>query len=211
MRYGSPRRVGTGGRIRVTKACIVPAHTSAWRASSACAEAASPSSWPKGRRIGIELWKERRERTARELGLRDLTLFAIPASWARLGSPRGPAGPGSITLVAAGGRCVSWCRWPSRGGAHGEISGAGGLYLWTRGDSAHGRASWFLGLLDGHGRLFPARHVLHGCGPSPCGARTAVSSAGHLGGRPSGIALWHHLVGMRIGKWTENIGGTAAW
>lgn len=150
----------------------------------------------------------------RELGLRDLTLFAISGMMAtRWIASAAHAGPGSITLwlltavmfvvplaIAVAALTVKY-------------PGAGGLYLWTRGDFGPwqgflcswvywmGIAAWFPSAA-----MFYMGAALHALNVP--GSRFALLAA-------SLAAIWiglgTNMVGMNIGKWTENLGGASGW
>ena len=155
----------------------------------------------------------------RELGLRDLTLFAtaciISARWIPIAAH---AGPGSVTLwilaavlfvapltVAVAALVVKYPR-------------AGGLYLWTREDFG----PWpgflcFWVYWIGIAFLFPSAALLY--------VRVSFSMFGPSFARLGDnrfyllaatlamiwIALGSNLVGLKIGKWTENLGALATW
>lgn len=150
----------------------------------------------------------------RELGLRDLTLFAITCIvGTRWIAAAARAGPGSVTLwlltallfvvPLAFAVASLTARYPK----------AGGLYLWTRNDFGPGHgfvcfwvywmglAVWFPSAA-----MFYMSAALHALG-LPL-TRPYVLTASLLA---IAIALGTNLVGMKIGKWTENIGGLSAW
>ena len=155
----------------------------------------------------------------RELGLRDITLFTIACMVSTRWIPAAAhAGPGSVTLwllaallfaaplaVAVGTLCVKY-------------PGAGGLYLWTRHDFGPWHAflgSWVYWI--GLAFWFPSAAMFY------------MSSGLDLLGPPGAhwgenrlylmvvslaaiwLALGTNIIGMKIGKWTENIGGASAW
>jgi amino acid transporter len=152
----------------------------------------------------------------RELGLRDLTLFTIACIVGVRWIPSAAhAGPGSVTLwllaavffvaplaVSVAALCVKY-------------PGAGGLYLWTRGDFGpwHGFLCFWIYWI-GIAFWFPSAAMFYTTmgaytlGPHFAESRffvIAVSLIAIL------IALGTNLVGMKIGKWTENIGGATTW
>ena len=155
----------------------------------------------------------------RELGLRDLTLFAITCIVGVRWVPAAAhAGPGSVTLwllaavlftaplaVAVAALCVKY-------------PGAGGLYLWTRGDFGpwHGFLCFWIYWM-GIAFWFPSAAMFY----MSVGAYTLGPSYAHLADSRTyliaaslaaiWIALGTNLVGMKIGKWTENIGGATTW
>src|SRR5579883_2695075 len=129
----------------------------------------------------------------RELGLRDVTLFAIACMvGTRWIAAAAHAGPGSLAV------------------AHPK---AGGLYHWTRADFGpwHGfLCGWVYWV--GLAVWFPSAAMFY--------MQAALTAVGLPSGRAwvmgaslgaIAIALGTNLVGMRIGKWTENIGGLSAW
>jgi amino acid transporter len=150
----------------------------------------------------------------RELGLRDVTLFAIACMVAtRWIAAAAHAGPGSVALwlvtavfftvplaIAVGSLAV---RHPK----------AGGLYHWARADFGpwHGfLCGWVYWV--GLAMWFPSAAMFY--------MQAALGAVGLPAGRPwvvgaslaaIAIALGTNLVGMQVGKWMENAGGLAAW
>lgn len=128
------------------------------------------------------------------------------------------AGPGSVTLwllaavffvaplaVAVGALTV---RYP----------GAGGMYLWTRSDFGpwHGFLCFWVYWM-GIAFWFPSAAIfymsvaVYALGPSYAplaGSRVYLVVASLVA---IWIALGTNLIGLRIGKWTENLGGVATW
>ena len=155
----------------------------------------------------------------RELGLRDLTLFAIACIVGTRWIPAAAhAGPGSVTLwllaallfmvplaVTVAALCVKY-------------PGTGGLYLWTRND--FGRWHGFLCFAVywiGMALWFPSAAMFYmGAGVYSLGAsyahladsRTYVLAASLAA---IWIAIGTNLVGLKIGKWTQNAGAAASW
>jgi amino acid transporter len=90
---------------------------------------------------------------------------------------------------------------------------AGGHYLWTRTDFGpwHGFLSFWVYWM-GIAFWFPSATMfymsaaLHGAGLPADRPLVLAASLGAIW-----IALITNLVGMKVGKWTENIGGAAAW
>jgi amino acid transporter len=150
----------------------------------------------------------------RELGVRDLTLFAISCIvGTRWIAAAAHAGPGSLTLWVAAAvffvvpLAIAVASLAAR---HPE---AGGHYLWTRADFGpwHGFLSFWVYWM-GIAFWFPSATMfymsaaLHGAGlPVERPLVLAASLAAIW------IALITNLVGLNIGKWTENIGGVSAW
>jgi amino acid transporter len=150
----------------------------------------------------------------RELGLRDLTLFTITCIvGTRWIAAAAHAGPGSITLWLLGAVCLVVPLTIAVAALTAKYPGTGGMYLWTSGDfgPAHGFlcfwmywlgiAVWFPGAA-----MFYMGAALHAVGLPDSRAWLLTASLGAIW-----IALGTNLVGMKVGKWTENIGGTAAW
>ncbi len=155
----------------------------------------------------------------RELGLRDLTLFAINcmigARWIPFAAH---AGPGSITLwlLAAVLFVVPLARTVAALVV--KYPGVGGLYLWTREDFGPWNAflSFWLYWI-GIAFLFPTAAMIH--------VKVGFSLLGPTHARLGDNRFWllaatlvliwigmgTNLIGMKVGKWTENLGGLAAW
>lgn len=153
----------------------------------------------------------------RELGLRDLTLFAVTCvvstRWIPLAAH---AGPSSVTLwllaavffVVPLTVCVAALvvKYP----------GAGGLYIWTREDFGpwHGFfCAWVYWM--GIAFLFPTAAMLY----ARVGFSLLDPAYAHLGDTRVfllaatlmlvWVALGSNLVGLQIGKWAENVGALA--
>jgi len=155
----------------------------------------------------------------RELGLRDLALFAITcivsARWVPIAAH---AGPGSITLWLLAASFFMAPLTIAVATLVVKYPGAGGLYLWTRQDFGewHGFLSFWIYWM-GTAFLFPTAALLY--------VRVGFSMFGPtVGGLGNNrhyllaatialiwIALGSNLVGLKIGKWTENIGALATW
>ncbi len=155
----------------------------------------------------------------RELGLRDLTLFAIAcvtsARWIPIAAHAGPVSVMLWLLAAvffmaplAVAVATLVAKYPE----------AGGLYLWTRRDFG----AWpgflcFWIYWVGIACLFPTAALLY--------VRVGFSMFGswfaHLGDNRFylvaatlaliWLALGSNLIGLKIGKWTENVGALATW
>jgi len=150
----------------------------------------------------------------RELGLRDITLFAIACIvGTRWIAAAAHAGPGSVMLwlLAAVFFVVPLAiAVASLAVKHPH---AGGLYVWTRADFGpwHGFLSFWLYWM-GMAFWFPSAAMfymgaaLHGLGLPD--SRAMVLAAALLA---IWVALLSNLVGMKVGKWTQNIGGLSAW
>ncbi|HXZ19805.1 MAG TPA: APC family permease [Candidatus Acidoferrales bacterium] len=155
----------------------------------------------------------------RELGLRDLTLFAITcitsARWIPIAAH---AGPGSITLWILAAVFFMAPLTVAVAALVAKYPGPGGLYLWTRQD--YGPWAGFLSFWVywiGTAFLFPSAALLY--------VRVGFSMFGTSFARLGDnrfcllaatlamiwIALGSNLIGMKVGKWTENLGGLATW
>jgi glutamate:GABA antiporter len=155
----------------------------------------------------------------RELGLRDITLFAITCivgvRWVPMAAH---AGPGTVTLWLAAAVLFLAPLAIAVGTLSAKYPGAGGLYYWTRGDFGpwHGFLCFWIYWL-GLAFWFPTASMFYmsiaayGLGPrySHLADDRAVLVTASLAA--IWIALGTNLVGMKIGKWTENLGGTATW
>jgi amino acid transporter len=155
----------------------------------------------------------------RELGLRDLTFFAIACivgiRWIPMAAH---AGPGTITLWILAAVFFVAPLAIAVGALSEKYPGAGGLYYWTRGDFGpwHGFLCFWIYWL-GLAFWFPTASMFY---MSISAYALGPSFAHFADNRPvlivsSLIAIWialgTNLVGMKIGKWTENIGGFATW
>lgn len=154
-----------------------------------------------------------------ELGLRDLTLFAI----AFITGPRwiataAHAGPGSILLWIVAAVLFAAPLGVAVAALLKKYPGAGGLYLWTRNDFGHWHGFlafwiyWFGMALTLPGvAMFAFSMSAYALGPSY--AHLADNRAYVL--VVSLIAIWiaigTNLIGLKIGKWTENAGGITSW
>jgi glutamate:GABA antiporter len=155
----------------------------------------------------------------RELGLRDLTLFVTACIVGTRWIPAAAhAGPGSITLwllaavlfmvPLAFAVAVLAVKYP----------GAGGFYLWTRNDFGHWNGflcfwSYWVAIAF----WFPSAAMFYmSAGISALGPRYAHLAQDRLVlVAVALVAIWvalgTNLIGMKIGKWTENLGALAAW
>jgi len=155
----------------------------------------------------------------RELGLRDLTLFAITcitsARWIPIAAH---AGPGSITLWILAAAFFMAPLTVAVAALVAKYPGAGGLYLWTRQD--YGPWAGFLSFWVywiGTAFLFPSAALLYvrvgfsmfGTSFARLGDNRLYLLAATLA--MIWIALGSNLIGMKVGKWTENLGGLATW
>jgi amino acid transporter len=150
----------------------------------------------------------------RELGLRDLTLFAITCIvGTRWIASAAHAGPGSVTLWLLTALLFVVPLALAVASLTAKYPKAGGLYLWTRNDFGprHGFVCFWiywmgLAVWFPSAAMFYMSAALHAVG-LPL-TRPYVLTASLLA---IAIALGTNLVGMKIGKWTENIGGVSAW
>jgi amino acid transporter len=123
------------------------------------------------------------------------------------------AGPGSITLWLLAALFFVIPLAIAVAALTTKYPKAGGLYLWTRGEFGpwHGFLAFWVYWM-GMAFWFPSAAIFY------------MGAALHAIGWPAGrgwllaaalaaiwIALGTNLVGLKIGKWTENIGGVSAW
>jgi len=155
----------------------------------------------------------------RELGLRDITLFAVTCITAARWVPAAAhAGPGSITLWLLAAVFFVVPLAITVGTLVVKYPGTGGLYLWARGDFGpwHGFLCFWVYWM-GMAVWFPTAAIFY----MKAGFYTLGTSFARLGDNriyllsASLVAIWialgSNLIGMRIGKWTQNIGGSASW
>lgn len=155
----------------------------------------------------------------RELGVRDLTLFAIACMIStRWISAAAHAGPGSITLWVLGAALFCFPLAIAVAALIVRHPGSGGIYLWTRRDYGpwHGfLAFWVywmgIALLIPSAAMFYMSIATFMLGPNYAwlGENRGFVIAASLAA--IWIALGTNIVGMKIGKWTENAGGAAGW
>jgi amino acid transporter len=155
-----------------------------------------------------------------QLGLRDVTLFAVACIVGTRWIPAAAhAGPGSVTLWLAAALLFACPLAVAVGALSVKYPGcAGGLYAWTRGDFGrwHGFLCFWVYWM-GIAFLVPTAALFYmGAGFYSLGPRYA-----HLAGDRFSLlaaalaavwlALGTNLLGVEIGKWTENIGAAASW
>jgi amino acid transporter len=155
----------------------------------------------------------------REMGLRDVTLFAIACIVGTRWVPAAAhAGPGSITLWLLAAVFFVAPLALAVAALIVKYPGAGGMYLWTRGDFGpwHGFLCFWVYWMAMAVWLPSAAMFYMSVGFSTLGP----SSARLAGDRfylvaASLAAIWvalgTNLVGVKIGKWTENAGAAATW
>lgn len=155
----------------------------------------------------------------RELGLRDLTLFAVVCifgpRWIAIAAHAGPA---SITLWIAAALFFAVPLGVAVAALMAKYPGAGGLYLWTREDfgSWHGFLAfwtyWFaIALTLPSSAMATVSTSAYAFGPSHAYLADSRAYVLIVSLSAIAIALGTNLVGMRIGKWTENLGGMTGW
>ncbi|HWC95676.1 MAG TPA: APC family permease [Candidatus Sulfopaludibacter sp.] len=150
----------------------------------------------------------------REMGLRDVTLFAIACIVGTRWIPAAAhAGPGSITLWLLAALLFVIPLAIAVASLIVKYPGVGGLYLWTRGDYGpwHGFLCFWVYWM-GLAIWFPSATMFYmSVGLSTLGiptGRITVLAVSLLG---IWVALGTNLIGMKVGKWTQNLGGAASW
>ena len=153
------------------------------------------------------------------LGLRDVTLFAIACIvGTRWISAAAHAGPGSLLLWMLAAVFFTAPLAAAIAALSVKFPGAGGFYLWTRIEFGPwpgflcfwvywmGIAFWFPSAAMAY--MSMAAYTL-----GPAYAHLAQNRWYLVIGSLAAIwiALGTNLVGMRVGKWTENLGGMAVW
>ena len=154
-----------------------------------------------------------------ELGVRDLTLFAVTcitsARWIPIAAHAGPA---SATLWILAAALFMAPLTVAVAALVAKYPGAGGLYLWTRQD--FGPWAGFLSFWVywmGIAFLFPTAALLYlrvGLGMfGPLIARVGENRLNLLAATVAmiWIALGSNLIGLKVGKWTENVGALSTW
>ena len=155
----------------------------------------------------------------RELGLRDLTLFAVACIVGpRWISVAASAGPGSVILWIVAAVLFAAPLGVAVAGLIHKYPEAGGLYAWTRHDFGpwHGFLCfwvyWFaIALTLPNSAMFAMSMSAYALGPKYAylaDNQTFVVLSTFVS---IWIALGTNIVGLKIGKWTENLGGITAW
>jgi amino acid transporter len=155
----------------------------------------------------------------RELGLRDLTLFAIACivgpRWIAVAAS---AGPGSAILWIAAAVLFAAPLGVAVAALIHKYPDAGGLYAWTRHDFGpwHGFLCfwlyWFgIALTLPNSAMFAMSMSAYALGPKFAYLADSQLYVVFSTFVSIWIALGTNIVGMRIGKWTENLGGITAW
>jgi len=155
----------------------------------------------------------------RELGVRDLTLFLI----ALMVGPRwisvaAHGGPGTIILWILAALLFAVPLAIAVATLSAKYPGAGGLYIWARNDFGPwpGFLNFWVYWL-GIAFLIPGAALFAlGIGVYALGPAYAYLAENHfymIGGSLLllWIALGTNLIGLNIGKWTENLGGAMPW
>ena len=155
----------------------------------------------------------------RELGLRDVTLFATTCIVATRWIPAAAhAGPGSVALWVLTAVLFMVPLAVAVGALAGRYPGPGGLYTWTRNDFGpwHGFLAFFV-FWVAIAVWFPSASIFYMSAglaalPAPVAA-LAGNRAAMLAVAIAAIwiALGSNMIGVKFGKWTENIGGGATW
>jgi glutamate:GABA antiporter len=156
----------------------------------------------------------------RELGLRDVTLFAVACVVGTRWIPAAAhAGPGSVTLWLLGALLFALPLAISVGALAEKYPGAaGGLYVWTRNDFGrwHGFLCFWVYWIGIAFWLPTAAMFYMGAGFYTLGPRYA-----HLADNRTAliaaalVAIWvalgTNMLGVGVGKWTQNVGATSSW
>jgi amino acid transporter len=153
------------------------------------------------------------------MNLRDTTLFAIATIvGARWIPAAAHAGPGAITLWLLAAVFFTAPLAIAVGTLVVKHPGAGGLYIWTRNDFGpwHGFLSFWVYWMGMAVWLPSAATFYMGVGFSTLGpgfARLAGERVFLVGAALGAIwlALGANMVGVKVGKWTENAGAAASW
>ena len=156
----------------------------------------------------------------REMGLRDVTLFAIACIVGTRWIPAAAhAGPGSVLLWLAAALLLALPLAISVGALAVKYHGcAGGLYVWTRGDFGpwHGFLCFWVYWIGLAFWLPTAALFYMGAGFYTLGPRYAYLAGNRAALLAAAlVAIWVALItnilGVRIGKWTQNVGAAATW
>lgn len=155
----------------------------------------------------------------RELGLRDITLYAIACMvGTRWIAAAAHAGPGAILLWLLAALFTVLPVAVATASLTLKHPEAGGVYIWTRGDFGpwHGFLA-FWSYWMGIAFWFPSAAMFYmSIAVSALGPRWQPLAGNRIYLLISAlaaiwIALGTNLVGVKIGKWTENTGAAAAW
>lgn len=153
------------------------------------------------------------------MGLRDVTLFAIACIVGTRWIPAAAhAGPGSVTLWLLAAVLFVVPLAIAVAALIVKYPGAGGLYLWTRGDFGpwHGFLCFWVYWM-GMAVWFPSATMFY----MSVAFTTLGPKYAHLANERGPllavsllviwIALGSNLIGVKVGKWTQNFGGSASW
>ena len=155
----------------------------------------------------------------RELGLRDLTLFAIACivgpRWIAVAAS---AGPGSVILWIGAAVLFAAPLGVAVAALIHKYPDAGGLYAWTRHDFGpwHGFLCfwlyWFsIALTLPNSAMFAMSMSAYALGPKYAFLADNQMYVVLSTFVSIWIALGTNIIGLKIGKWTENLGGITAW
>jgi amino acid transporter len=155
----------------------------------------------------------------RELGLRDLTLFAIACiigpRWIAVAAS---AGPGSVVLWIGAAVLFAAPLGVAVAALIHKYPDAGGLYAWTRHDFGpwHGFLCfwlyWFsIALTLPNSAMFAMSMSAYALGPKYAYLGDNQSYVVFSTFVSIWIGLGTNIIGMKVGKWTENLGGITAW
>ena len=155
----------------------------------------------------------------RELGLRDLTLFAIACIvGTRWIASAAHAGPGSVTLWLVTTALFVVPLAVAVAALTVKYPGVGGLYLWTRGDFGPwpgflcfwvywmGIAFWFPSAA-----MFYMKMAVYTFGQNYQHLAENRIFLVILALAAIWIALGANMIGLKVGKWIQNLGGAATW
>ncbi len=152
----------------------------------------------------------------RTLGLRDVTLLGVACIvGTRWLASAAHAGPGSVTLFLLAGLLFVVPMAQSVGVLAGRRPDAGGQYVWTREDFGEwhgflafwlywvGIASWLPNAAMAYVSI-----AAYAINPALVENRAVIVGA-------SVVAIWVgvgvNLIGVRVGRWNQNLGGVATW
>jgi len=155
----------------------------------------------------------------RELGLRDLTLFAIACivgpRWIAVAAS---AGPGSVILWIGAAVLFAAPLGVAVAALIHKYPDAGGVYAWTRHDFGpwHGFLCfwlyWFsIALTLPNSAMFAMSMSAYALGPAYAYLGDNQMFVVIATFASIWIALGTNIIGMKVGKWTENLGGITAW
>lgn len=150
----------------------------------------------------------------REMGLRDVTLFAMACIIGTRWLPAAAhAGPGSVTLWLLAALLFVIPLAIAVATLIVKYPGAGGLYLWTRGDFGpwHGFLCFWMYWM-GMAVWFPSATIFYmSAGLSVAGITTGRLALLAVSVIAIWVALGTNLIGVKIGKWVENLGAASSW